>query len=231
MVERFSIGVTASALAERYHAEEPIFLPKYNGAPTQLFPVITSNAPQGFSFFYWGVDPKWAKNKSMAERLINVRVEQIAEKPVLKKALKKYRCVIPCDGFYAWKKVGKKTSIPWRLFPRTKTIVSIAGLWEEYDDEEGSSFHTFAIITQPSVDFALSVIERMPFFLLPEQESLWLNKETSEEEITALLQPSKGIELDGFTVSPQLSNVNFDKPSLHLPMPAADQFGNLTLFG
>jgi putative SOS response-associated peptidase YedK len=230
MVERFSVGVTASALAARYKAEEPTFLPKYNGAPTQLFPVITSNAPQGFSFFYWGVAPQWAKNKSMAERLINVRAESIAEKPVLKKTLKKYRCVVPSDGFYAWKKVGKRTSIPWRLFPKTKTIVSIAGFWEEYDDEEGSSYHTFTIITQPSSGLALSIHERMPFFLSSEQESIWLNKEATEEELILLLQQTESTELDGFTVSPELSNIKFDKPSLHLPMPAADQFGNLTLF-
>jgi putative SOS response-associated peptidase YedK len=231
MVERFSVGVTASALAKRYQAEEPQFLPRYNGAPTQLYPVITTNAPKGFSFFYWGVAPQWAKNKSIAERLINTRVEQLAERPVLKKTLVKYRCLVPSDGFYAWKKVGKKTSIPWRVFPKDKSILSMAAIWEEYDDEEGNSFHTFSIFTQPAKGFAATITECMPLFLTTEQEPLWLSKETGEEDLLKILGAERSQEFDGFTVSPQLSNVSFDKPSLHLPMPAADQFGNLTLFG
>ncbi|MBS1555770.1 MAG: SOS response-associated peptidase [Bacteroidetes bacterium] len=231
MVERFSVGITASSLAKRYQVEEPQFLPRYNGAPTQLFPVITSDAPKGFSFFYWGVAPEWAKNKSIAERLINTRVEQLTERPVLKKALKKYRCLVPSDGFYAWKKVGKKTSIPWRVFPKDKSILSMAAIWEEYDDEQGNSFHTFSIFSQPAKGFAATITDRMPLFLTKDQEPVWLDREVGEEDLLKILQTEHDFDFDGFTVSPQLSNVAFDKPSLHLPMPAADQFGNLTLFG
>ncbi|MFM8914544.1 MAG: SOS response-associated peptidase [Flammeovirgaceae bacterium] len=231
MVERFSVGVTASVLAKRYQVEEPQFLPRYNGAPTQLFPIITSDAPKGFSFFYWGVAPEFAKNKSIAERLINTRVEQLTERPVLKKTLKKYRCLVPTDGFYAWKKVGKKTSIPWRVFPKDKSILSMAAIWEEYDDEEGNSFHTFSIFTQPSSGFAATITDRIPLYLTKEQETVWLDKEATEDDLLKLLTSERNEEFDGFTVSPQLSNITFDKPSLHLPMPAADQFGNLTLFG
>lgn len=231
MVERFSIGVTAGALASRYQVDATGFLPIYNGAPTRLFPVLTSDSPQGFSFFYWGVAPQWAKNKSIAERLINTRVEQLTERPVLKKTLKKYRCLVPSDGFYAWKKIGKKTSIPWRIFPQKKSIISIAAVWEEYDDEGGNIFHTFSLFTRPATGFVAGIIERMPCFLDQEHEAAWLTKDTTEENLLKILATNAAEEFDGFTVSPQLNHVGFDKPSLHLPMPAADQFGNLTLFG
>ena len=229
MIERFSIGVSANALATRYKREEPTFLPKYNGAPTQLFPVITSESPQGFSYFYWGVAPQWAKNKSIAERLINIRAEQIADKPSVKKNLKKHRCLIPADGFYAWKKVGKKTTIPWRFFPKTKDIFSIAAMWEEYDDE-GDSFHTFSILTTPSNGLVSTVSDRQPFILTLEQEMVWITKDAEESELLSILNSSNEIDFDGFTVSPQLNTISFDRPSLVLPVPAADQFGNLTLF-
>ncbi len=229
MIERFSIGVSASRLAARYKTEEPTFLPRYNGAPSQLFPVLTSESPQGFSYFYWGVAPQWAKNKSIAERLINVRAEQIIEKPVLAKSLKKYRCVIPADGFYAWKKVGKKIMIPWRFVLPSKEIFSIGGLWEEYD-EDGDAFHTFTIITTVAKGLSAAVSDRQPLVLSKEDEVIWLKKDSGESELLALLSRAKGIEFDGYTVSPQLNSVAFDRPSLLLPMPAADQFGNLTLF-
>jgi len=153
MIERFSVGVSASRLASRYKTEEPTFLPRYNGAPSQLFPVLTNESPQGFSYFYWGVAPQWAKNKSIAERLINVRAEQI-----------------------------------------------------------------------------ITVSERQPLALSREDEAIWLKNDTEESALLALLDRANGIDFDGFTVSPQLNSIQFDRPSLLLPVPAADQFGNLTLF-
>jgi putative SOS response-associated peptidase YedK len=230
MIDRFSIGVPASILATRFAAEEPAaHQPKYNGAPSQLFPVITSESPQGFSFFYWGMAPAWAKNKSLAERIINLRVEQINEKPTLKKKILKHRCLVPADGFYAWKKVGKKTLIPWRFTLKTKEPFALAGTWEEYEEGE-DAFHTFTILTTPAGGLVLSVTERMPLILTKEQETSWLKKEMDETELTTLLAAIQNPEMDGFTVSPQLNSIQHDRPSLILPMPAADQFGNLTLF-
>jgi len=229
MIERFSIGVSASRLAARYKTEEPTFLPRYNGAPSQLFPVLTNESPQGFSHFYWGVAPQWAKNKSIAERLINVRTEQLIEKPVLAKSLKKYRCIIPADGFYAWKKIGKKTMIPWRFVLPSKELFSMAGIWEEYD-EDGDAFHTFTIITTVAKGLSATVSDRQPLVLSKEDEAIWLKNYTGELELLALLKRANGIDFDGFTVSPQLNSIQFDRPSLLLPVPAADQFGNLTLF-
>ena len=210
--------------------EEPIaYIPKYNGAPAQLFPVITSESPQGFSYFYWGIAPAWAKNKSIAERIINLRVEQINEKPILKKKIIKHRCLIPADGFYAWKKVGKKTLIPWRFTLKSKEVFAIGAIWEEYE-EENDAFHTFTILTKPAEGLVLSVTERMPLILTKEQESIWLAKEINESDLANVITTNQNHEFDGYTVSPQLNLIQHDKPSLILPMPAADQFGNLTLF-
>jgi putative SOS response-associated peptidase YedK len=230
MIERYSIGVTSKQLAQRFEIDEPTgHQARYNAAPSQLLPIITHETPQGFSFFYWGQPPGWTKNKTLAEKIINVHAEQILEKPVLKKNLMQHRCLIPADGFYAWKKVGKKTVIPWRFALRDKNIFSLPGLWEEYDDEEGKSFHTFTLITIPSNDFVSSVTERMPVIIEKPNEKIWLNKESTEGDLTSLLRATAN-QLDGFPVSPQLNSISFDRPSLILPVPPADQFGNLTLF-
>jgi putative SOS response-associated peptidase YedK len=230
MIDRFSIGVPASALANRFAAEEPsAYQPKYNGAPSQLFPVITNDSPNGFSFFYWGMAPAWAKNKSLAERIINLRVEQINDKPAIKKKILKQRCLVPADGFYAWKKVGKKTLIPWRFTLKTKETFALAGVWEEYEEEQ-DEFHTFTLLTVPATGLVLSVTERMPVILTKEHETIWLKKELEEAELNNLLSEIQNPEMEGYTVSPELNSIQHDRPSLILPMPAADQYGNLTLF-
>lgn len=230
MIERFSIGVSAKQLAARYRVEEPqSFQSRYNLAPSQLVPLITQGL-RGFSFFYWGQPPGWTKNKALAEKIINVRVEQIAERPTLKKNLKTGRCIVPADGFYSWKKVGKKSLIPWRFVLKDKSIFSMAGLWEEYDDEAGNNYHTFTILTVPSNEFVLPVNERMPAILLSEHEELWLSNNAEESALLNLCVPLASSMFDGFAVSPQLNTISFDRPSLLLPVPPTDQFGNLTLF-
>src|SRR5687767_2573750 len=105
MIERYSISAPAERIAERFSADVPDFYKeRYNAAPTQLLPVITTGSPAGVSLFYWGTSPEWSKNKTLSERSINLRAENFAEKPALKRALRKNRCIIPADGFYAWKK-------------------------------------------------------------------------------------------------------------------------------
>src|SRR5688572_12774165 len=113
MIDRYSLTASPEVIRERFSVEVPEFYqPKFNAAPTHLLPVVTSTAASGLSLFYWGTSPEWSKNKVPSEKMINVRGESLDEKPALKRALRKNRCLIPADGFYCWKKVGKKTSIP-----------------------------------------------------------------------------------------------------------------------
>src|SRR5687767_9101829 len=148
MIDPYTITATPEVIADRFSVEVPDFYKaKYNVAPTQLLPVITSSSPQGLSTFYWGTSPEWSKNKSLGEKIINIRAESILEKPMLKKGMMKQRCLVPADGFYGWKKVGKKTSIPYRIVTNDQELFSFAGIWEEFDDSEGNERHTFSIIT------------------------------------------------------------------------------------
>ncbi|MBL7871447.1 MAG: SOS response-associated peptidase [Cyclobacteriaceae bacterium] len=231
MIERYSIPAPITELMARFQLEDSApYKPKYNAAPSHLLPVITHESPQGLSYFYWGVSPQWGKNKTVAERLINTRVEHIEEKPMLRKNLKRYRCLIPADGFFAWKKVGKKTSIPWRFIPKQKNIISFPGLWEEYEDSEGNAFHTFSIITTAANKDVVEVTERMPIIFTRTEELIWLNKESTEEILVTLLKKNTYVDLDGFTVSPGIKSPDAESALLIRPTPASDQFGNLTLF-
>jgi putative SOS response-associated peptidase YedK len=231
MIERYSIHASAKQIATRFQIEEPeAFKPRYNAAPSQLLPVITHESPQGFSYFYWGTAPQWSKNKTIAERIINTRSELISDKPVLKKNLKTHRCLIPADGFYAWKKVGKKTTVPWRILLKSKEVFSIAGVWEEYDDHEGNSFHTFSIITVKAEKWISEITERMPVIFSRADEKIWLDQNTSEDQLSSMLKTYPFDLLEGYNVSPAINSVDKDGASMIIPTPAADQFGNLTLF-
>jgi putative SOS response-associated peptidase YedK len=231
MIDRYSLTASAAKIGERFSVDVPEFVqPVYNAAPTQILPVITSASPQGVSTFYWGTSPQWSKNKTLSEKLINVRAEQIQEKTSTKKALLKTRCLVPADGFYAWKKAGKKTLIPYRFIATNQELFSMAGMWDEYEDTDGNEFHTFTIITTPANELVSSIYDRMPVMLNKETEKIWLNPASTEEELMAILISYPAGDINLYSVSPRISDSSANVPSLIMPAPPADQFGNLTLF-
>ncbi len=142
----------------------------------------------------------------------------------------KGRCIIPADGFYAWRKAGKKTQIPYRFVTTNQEIFSFAGLWEEFDDTDGNNFHTFTIITVPSNGIVSTVHDRMPVILNKQTEALWLKTDNTQDALMQILEAYPENKMNLYTISPRISDLRVDVPSLIAPAPAADQFGNLTLF-
>ena len=231
MIDRYSITASASTLSDRFGVDVPEFYkPRYNATTTQLLPVITHTAPQGISNFYWGTSPAWAKNKTLSEKIVNVRTETILEKASQQKSLIKNRCIVPADGFYGWKRAGKKSFIPFRFVAQDSGLFSFAGIWDEYEDTEGNQFHTFSVITVQANSLVATVQERMPVILDPKEEAVWLSKDSTEADLLGLLKPLEAEYLNHYPVSPRISDNATDVPSLIIPTPPSDQFGNLTLF-
>jgi putative SOS response-associated peptidase YedK len=231
MIDRYSLTTSAEAIRERFSVDVPDFYqPKFNAAPTQLLPVITSSAASGVSTFYWGTSPEWSKNKVPSEKMINVRAESLSEKPALKKSLKKNRCIIPADGFYGWKKIGKKTSIPYRFVLNNKDPFAFAGLWEEFEDTDGNEIQTFMIFTQVSNSLVAQVQDRMPVILSTQNEKLWLDQNTDEESLVGMLTAYPAAAMTHYPISPGIMDTNLDLASMIIPTAPADQHGNLTLF-
>jgi len=232
MCGRYSLNKSKIELEERFQAEMLAdFKPRYNIAPTQLVPVITSDSPKGFSFFYWGITPDFGQNKPVAQKLINARAESVNEKISFKGSFQRRRCLIPADGFFEWKKLGKKTKIPYRFTLREEEIFSFAGIWEEYETVSGESQHTFLILTTTPNELVEEVHDRMPVILKRDQEKKWLDKYTSEEDLSRMLTTYPSELMQSYTVSPLVNSVLNDSPSILRRTSPMDQFGNYTLFG
>lgn len=231
MIERYSVTCEAETIRERFSVEVPdFFRPHYNAAPTQLLPVITNTSPHGVSIFYWGIPPSWARNRNVGEKAINLKVESLREKPTLRRAMLRRRCIVPADGFYAWKRSGKKTLIPHRFVAKTGAPFGFAGIWEDFEDHDGSESSTFIIITTAADETVQPITERMPLILSRRAERIWLSDTQDESLLVAQLGQSGDHELTAYTVSPRISTSTEDVPSLIAPAPPADQYGNLTLF-
>lgn len=229
---RYTLTSESADLASRFKTEVPEFYRKrFNAAPAQLLPVILADQSDGLSFFYWGLFPGLVRNKSVSEKVITRRSEDILSKPLYKKILRTHRCLIPSDGFYLWKPLTKRTMIPYRVQVPSMGLFGMAGIWEESEDVSGQVQHTFSIISVPALGKAAELNDRMPLILGLEFEKKWLDTKSSEGEISALLESPVMPETDHYSVSPAIDDTSRDLPSMILPAPPADQFGNLTLFG
>lgn len=232
MCGRYSLNKSKLELEQRFQAEMLTdFKSRYNIAPTQLLPVITSESPKGFSFFYWGITPDFGQNKPVSQKLINARAETVNEKITFRSSFQKRRCLIPADGFFEWKKLGKKTIIPYRFTLLEDQLFAFAGIWEEYETVSGESHHTFLILTTTPNDLVAEVHDRMPVILRRDQEKKWLDSYSSEEELISMLQPYPSDSMLSFTVSPLVNSVKNDHPGIIRRTSPMDQFGNYTLFG
>jgi putative SOS response-associated peptidase YedK len=126
--------------------------------------------------------------------------------------------------------VSKKGSIPYRVVRTNESAFSFAGIWEEYEDTSGNMVHTFRIITVAAPPSMSHLGETVPVILDENTESKWLDPELSPDDLLQLLVPYPESELHIYTVSSRISNNKVDSPDLILAAPAADQFGNYSLF-
>ena len=213
MCGRFSLTANEAELNLRFELAggNAPYVPRYNGAPTQMMAVITNENPKKLSYFRWGLIPPWAKDISIGNKMINARAETITEKPSFRIPLFSKRCLVPADGFYEWQQDTVKQ--PFRIFIKDNPIFSMAGLWERWKSPEGNIIESFNIITTEANSFMKPIHNRMPVILKQEDEKTWLASKDSVE-ILSLLKPYSSEEMDAYPVSKLVNSPKNDVPQV-----------------
>ena len=82
--------------------ELPHLEPDYNVAPTKEVYAVLTRPPRGedvaerqLRVLTWGLVPSWAKDPKIGSRMINARLETVAEKPAFRKAFAQRRAILP----------------------------------------------------------------------------------------------------------------------------------------
>ena len=96
--------------------------------------------------FRWGLIPWWAKDPAIGNRMINARAETLAEKPAFRGLLGNRRCLVLADGFYEWRKGGKRKG-PMRFKLKSGEPFAFAGLWDTWKQPDGNLLRTYTIVT------------------------------------------------------------------------------------
>jgi putative SOS response-associated peptidase YedK len=205
---RFRFGLTEAAVIEQ--------APRYNVAPTDpvLAVRLNTDGEREPGTLRWGLIPHQADPDAFDRLLINARAETVAEAPAFRDAFQAHRCLIVADGFYEWRQeeTGKKPV--WITRPSREPF-SFAGLWAEARRADGTSVHSCAIVTCEPGKVVAPIHDRMPVILVQEDESEWLDPETGEEELRALLVPTDDLTVT--EVSDAVNDVRQDGPALIEP--------------
>jgi putative SOS response-associated peptidase YedK len=158
---------------------------RYNVAPGQMNPVITSHSPNEISRMFWGLIPHWARDDSFKYKTINARAETVATLATFRQPFRHKRCIVPATGFYEPDKVNfKKAPFPWHYFRLLdQKIFGFAGLYDVWTDTKtGKEIKSYTIITTTPNSLVGKIHDRMPVILNPEDEAAWLDPDIVEPE-------------------------------------------------
>lgn len=194
---------------------------RFNVAPTQNAPVITSDQSLGgpaLRLMRWGLVPSWAKDLAIGNSLINARAEGVDSKPSFRAAFKKRRCLVPISGFYEWQKVeGSKTKQPFYITPNASDDPwLLAGLWESWHDpalaKDAPPLETFTIITTDANQAMAPIHNRMPVILTLPDARHWINPDTPAQDLSPLLRPCPPQAMTFRKISTLVNSPRHDTP-------------------
>ena len=151
--------------------------PNVDISPAQeVYAIIRHKGENWLDKFHWGLVPYWVADISKGSRLINARLETIADKPSFREAFRNRRCLIPSDGFYEWQsRAGRKRPI-FITLPNRRPF-AFAGIWESWtgEDRKRPIYKSCSIITTRSVKAFRPYHHRMPVILKPKLYEYWLD--------------------------------------------------------
>lgn len=233
--------------------------PDFNVAPTVAVPAVLErrsrtdgSVVRRLSPLVWGLVPSWAKDAKGGARMINARVETVAEKPAFRRAFATRRCLLPADGFYEWyapeateqvlgrapAASGKPRKQPFFIHRADGSLLVMAGIYEIWRDpgkdpaDDSAWLRTCSVITTQATDAVGHLHDRMPMVVPRAAWDAWLDPEVTDPSAALdLLQVTEAAALEAYAVSTAVNKVSNNDPSLLEPLavageePAADDQG------
>lgn len=215
--------VTQFTSAQKFHHSLGLVLeptpPRYNISPGMMVRCVRREQGElKTGELYWGFIPAWAQGSSTQDEHANARIETVEEKITFKEAIKHHRCLVPVDGYYEWKTVGK-LKIPYYFKLKNNEPMVLAGLWSTQINRQGETKKSLCLLTTKPNREAAQVHSRMPVILSSDNQKNWLSDQPLSQVKLELIgsTPEVGI-LNVYRVSSEVNRVSIDKPELINPV-------------
>jgi len=224
MCGRFTATFEFSDIRVRWNLDRdlPSFRLRFNIAPEQISPTITvivrHNGGNEYRLMHWGLIPHWAADPTIGNRMINARAETLLDKPAFKQLVGSRRCIIPADGFYEWRKEGRR-KVPMWVHLKSREPFGLAGLWDVWRKPDGKRVESFTIITAEPNELVRPIHSRMPVILQSKDEEQWLDaSRTPFVKAKSVLKPYPEELMDAHDVSPIVNSAKYDGPECIRPV-------------
>ena len=202
MCGRFTLRSRDRIKLERSSALDIPFEARYNIAPSQaVFAIADFGRGPELTSFVWGLIPSWSSD---GKGFINARCETLETKPSFSESFQQRRCLIPADGFFEWRRLGRSKQ-PFYLQLKDESPFAFAGIWDQWNNGE-QLVTSCAIITTAANELVGPLHDRMPAILQTESCDLWLSPKTEPTLLKKLLMPFPAQKMKSHPVS---SAVNY----------------------
>lgn len=207
MCGRYTLTSSAAEVADHFDLDEAAVAElaagaRYNIAPTQSVPVVrVRGGRRALELRRWGLVPHWARDLRIGARLINARVETVAEKAAFRQAYRRRRCLVPANGFYEWKAHPRRRR-PHYIQLCGGALFGFAGLYERWrgasapakqrdllPPADETPVESFTLLTTEANARIRPLHDRMPVILPPEAYARWLDPQLEDPDtLSALLR-------------------------------------------
>jgi putative SOS response-associated peptidase YedK len=185
---RFGLFVTPKVLEEYFNLTDltAALVPpaRYNLTPGQAVAVVREHdGRRRLDALQWGLIPFWAKDQSIGRKLINARLDGIAQKPAFREAWTRRRCLIPASGFYEWSDPKGGRTRPYFIRAAHEPLLALAGLWERWRAPGGDRVETCVIVTMDATPLLAPIHDRMPVLIPREAQAIWLDPHARVDDV------------------------------------------------
>lgn len=210
LADAFAIAVAAD--------DDRLLPPSYNVAPMQTVRVIRSReGERELDLARWGLVPSWAKDPSIGNRMINARVETIAQKPSFRTAFAKRRCIVPASGYYEWR-AGPDGKTPFFIRPADSAPLPMAGLLEAWRPSPDAEWLiTCSVVTTAARGDMREIHDRQPVMMRRDAWETWLDPESHPDDLFAAAA-ADAPALEWYEVGKDVGNVRNNEPGLVEPV-------------
>lgn len=244
MCGRYAAARDVDELVEEFEVDqvdEGLPGPSWNTAPTDQVAAVVDRVPRDagpeaavsrrLTPLRWGLVPSWSKDVGGGARMINARVETVAEKPAFRKAFTARRCLLPADGYFEWYATeqvdakGRPTKQPFFIHRGDDAPLAMAGIFEFWrdrtraDDDPARWVASCSIITTTATDALGHIHHRMPMVIPRAAWGDWLDPAmTDPDRALELLEVTEAGLLEAYAVSKAVGNVRNNGPELVGPL-------------
>jgi putative SOS response-associated peptidase YedK len=228
MCGRVYVKTSVAEMVRRFNFADPggvgaldNSFPRYNGAPTQMYPIIVvDELAKGSTMF---VAARWGFVTKTGGLLVNARSETVATNGLFRRAYQQRRALMPIDGFFEWKDIfgTGKDKQPYAIAMKSGVPFALAAIWEMWrDPKTGEDIKTFCVLTCEPNEMMATIHNRMPVMLHGADYARWL----MDPDPSDLMKPYPADLMTMGRIDRKVGNYKNDSPDILHPAPPADLF-------